>query len=202
MQGLRKIKPRVLAIFGSPRGKKSYSSAFHRAFLEPIRSAAVVHSFHVYTMKIAACTACGHCHTHGDCIFDDDMKRIYRELRSADMISISSPLYFSSLPGPLKILIDRCQMIWELRERNEWPVKNAHGFFISSGGADYTNMFLPSVTIIRHFFNSLRISYDEKNFLLFRGMETTAAHSAASEHMTRCGKIGRQYLSKLTGAAE
>jgi multimeric flavodoxin WrbA len=60
------------------------------------------------------CVACGPDATSGYCIFHDDLDRVYELLERAHAVVVGSPVYFDSVSGPLKILIDRCNCITPL----------------------------------------------------------------------------------------
>ena len=57
--------------------------------------------------RIQPCEHCGACYTTGTCSIDDDMQAIYPQLLSADGIIIGSPVYFWSVTGQAKLMMDR-----------------------------------------------------------------------------------------------
>jgi multimeric flavodoxin WrbA len=56
---------------------------------------------------IAPCDGCMRCAQTGECIIQDDMQEIYKEIREADGIIWASPVYHWSMSGPTKIALDR-----------------------------------------------------------------------------------------------
>jgi len=94
------------------------------------------------------------------------MDELYDAFRDASLLIIASPLYFSHLPSPLKSIIDRCQVLWEYYKRVNSPSFNRWGTALLIGGSNYSNMFVPSIITLRHFFNSLRIDFEEENYIL------------------------------------
>ena len=74
----------------------------------------------VNKVRIEACIGCDYCLDHqGECIIkNDDMEWIYNELEHTDLVLIVSPVYFTSFPSILKALIDRCQMLYNLKDRS------------------------------------------------------------------------------------
>ncbi len=125
------------------------------------------------------------------------MTQLYSMIEDATLISISSPVYFSSLPAPLKALIDRCQVLWELFQRQPDAKRKKCGFFLSVAGSNYHNLFLPSVTIIRHLFNSIGVDYLEKDFLLCPDMETPESIAVFDRYLDSAGELGRVYGKRL-----
>lgn len=186
----------MAAIFGSP-GKEGRSSTLHDAFLRPFQKQCTVIKMYVYEMDIQPCTGCGFCADRVDCIFKDDMIAAYTTLLNADLITVSSPLYFSSLTGSLKCFIDRCQVFWELRKRSLEKQERKYGFFISVGGGDYPRMFEPSTVIIRHFFNTLGCIFNEKEYQLYEKLDT--GDVVSHDMIDRAESMGQRYLHYIAG---
>lgn len=67
-----------------------------------------------YALSIKPCVACGVDATSGYCIFHDDMDRVYELLERAHAVIVGSPVYFDTVSGPLKLLIDRCNCVTPL----------------------------------------------------------------------------------------
>ncbi len=188
---------RVLSVHGSPR-EGSFSEALLGAFLGPLRaSGAAVTEIRSATALIAPCTACGACAGEARCVFDDDMTGIYGFMRDADAIVIASPLYFSSFPGPLKNLIDRAQVIWELGRRDPSAVRPKKGAAIIVAGGKYRDMFLPSTALVRHFYRTLNCDIDEKHQILVP--DTDNYNAVPGALMDRARECGLSFLNYLQG---
>jgi NAD(P)H-dependent FMN reductase len=67
-----------------------------------------------YVLSMKPCVACGADATSGYCIFHDDMDRVYALLERAHAVVVGSPIYFDTVSGPLKVLMDRCNCITPL----------------------------------------------------------------------------------------
>jgi len=67
-----------------------------------------------YALAIRPCAACGPDATPGYCIFHDDMDPVYALLERAHAVVVASPVYFDTVSGPLKLLMDRCNCITPL----------------------------------------------------------------------------------------
>lgn len=107
---------RILLINGSPKGKKSNTYRLATAFLEGMRQAAkeenrelCLEELQVNRLDIRPCLGCFSCwsKTPGQCCIHDDMSGVLEKLLRADVVIWSFPLYYFSVPGPLKQLIDR-----------------------------------------------------------------------------------------------
>lgn len=71
---------------------------------------------HLYCNELVVrpCQACGPEPTTGYCVFHDDMDAVYESLRDAHAVVIGSPIYFDTVSGPLKLVMDRCNCITPL----------------------------------------------------------------------------------------
>jgi multimeric flavodoxin WrbA len=188
---------RILSIFGSPR-RNGCTNAIHDSFLEAFAEGFIIRRVYAYEAKIHPCTACSLCDDSLACVFKDDMTGLYEELLSSDMITVSSPLYFSSLTGPLKNFIDRCQAIWAYSNRGE-TIRKKTGFFISAGGSNYAGMFDPAVSIMRYFFNTVGGVTNENDYLLFPDIDYTSASGLPKDIIIQAREAGIKYRSRLKG---
>lgn len=108
---------RVLVINGSPKGSRSNSYKLTRAFLDGMRleieqsetGPMEIEELNVGRLDIRPCRGCFSCwnKTSGKCIIQDDMQEVIEKLLWADITIWSFPLYYFSVPGGLKNLIDR-----------------------------------------------------------------------------------------------
>lgn len=57
--------------------------------------------------KLNYCVGCYACQKTGKCIHNDGMNEITEKLLNANVIVFSTPVYFYSMSGQLKVLIDR-----------------------------------------------------------------------------------------------
>jgi len=62
-----------------------------------------------HDLDIHCCIGCYQCYNTGTCIFDDDMAGIIDAIRGASLLVVCSPVYTNTVPGSLKLLIDRTQ---------------------------------------------------------------------------------------------
>jgi multimeric flavodoxin WrbA len=57
--------------------------------------------------KIAPCDGCMACAPSGECVIQDDMQEVYQGIREADAIIWASPVYYWSMTGLTKTVLDR-----------------------------------------------------------------------------------------------
>lgn len=108
---------KILAINGSPKGKRSNTWRLTSAFLEGITvkeessgsSPTEIETFNIDSLNIKPCLGCFSCwsKTPGECCIRDDMQGVINKILWADVVVWSFPLYYFGLPGQLKTLIDR-----------------------------------------------------------------------------------------------
>lgn len=100
---------RVLILMGSPR-KNGNCDRLCGEFAKGAESAGhIIKKINVQDKNIKYCTACESCARNGGkCIHNDDMAEILEDMINSDVILLASPVYFYSISGQLKTLIDRC----------------------------------------------------------------------------------------------
>jgi multimeric flavodoxin WrbA len=99
---------KLLAINGSPRGKRSTSYLMVEAFLSGTRECGVSDNHILLAeMNIHHCMGCFHCwKNQGQCIFDDDMKKI-PPFHEYDVLLLATPVYCDNMTGLMKNFFDR-----------------------------------------------------------------------------------------------
>lgn len=109
---------KILVINGSPKGTGSNTYKLTKAFLEGMKSGVQsenkgkevqVEEIQVNRLNIKPCLGCFSCwsKTPGKCCIQDDMQEVITKLLWADVTIWSFPLYYYTVPGGLKNLIDR-----------------------------------------------------------------------------------------------
>jgi len=101
----------VFLINGSPKDHRSNTYRLSSAFLDGLRqkSELTVKEVCAAKLDIRPCLGCFGCwnKTPGKCCIEDSMAEILENMLWADVILWSFPLYYFSVPGPLKNLMDR-----------------------------------------------------------------------------------------------
>lgn len=129
---------KILAINGSPRGKKSNTDRLLQPFLEGAREAgAETETVYLKDKTINPCIGCFTCWTKtpGVCVHkNDDMPALLEKLRQADITVYATPLYIFTVTAQMKTFMDRHiplldphiiqrgdQYIHPMRYEGEWP---------------------------------------------------------------------------------
>ncbi len=105
---------KILVLSGSPRIHGN-SSILCDEFIRGAREAGhKTEKIDVASKKISGCLGCNACFRNGGtCIQKDDMKEIEEKMKEADVIVLSSPIYFYSMSAQLKALIDRTYSFYQ-----------------------------------------------------------------------------------------
>lgn len=107
---------KIFVINGSPKGSKSNTYKLTKAFLAGMKESVEaakedfeVEEVQVNRLDIRPCLGCFSCwnKTPGNCCIQDDMQEVIKKLLWADVTIWSFPLYYYTVPGGLKNLIDR-----------------------------------------------------------------------------------------------
>jgi len=100
----------ILALQGSPRGKKSNTNVMLQEFLKGASDAgANTETVYLKELTLNHCTGCYSCWTKnpGVCIFKDDMPAILEKVRQCDVLVIATPVYGYSMTSLVKTAMDR-----------------------------------------------------------------------------------------------
>jgi multimeric flavodoxin WrbA len=107
----------VLAISGSPR-KKGNTAILVKEVLKHIKGKKKFIS--LAGLNINPCDSCDRCWKENiECVIDDDIKWILREIKKCDVLILGSPCYFGMVSAQLKMLIDRTVSIPEKDIKNK-----------------------------------------------------------------------------------
>ena len=148
----------VLGISGSPR-KGGNSDTLLTAFLDEARTlGAETEKITPSSLAIRPCIECRTCEKTGFCSIDDDMGRVYRLMRQADVIAVASPIFFYSVTASLKALIDRTQCLWARRHLFKLIDPGApwrKGIFLSVGATRGEKLFEGATLTMKYFFDAV-----------------------------------------------
>lgn len=98
---------KILILSGSPR-KGGNSETLCAQFAKGAQEAGhTVELIRLHTKKLGFCTACYACKKTGVCVQKDDMAGILEKMGAADVIVLSTPVYFYQMTAQMKTLIDR-----------------------------------------------------------------------------------------------
>lgn len=154
----------IIGLAGSPRERSNSTSLLSSLLSGASQAGARCELIRVSELDIKPCTHCDHCRSAGECIFSDDMLKIYQHMKEADAIVFASPIYFMGLSSQLKVLVDRCQMFWGFRDNNkksliELASGNRKGIFIATGARNGKKVFAGVKETMRWVFDTLECEF-------------------------------------------
>ena len=103
------MSKKIVILNGSPR-KTGNTSALVKAFTEGAESVGnTVTEFFLDKMDIHGCKGCfgGHSSKECPCVQKDDMAQIYPAVKECDVVILASPLYYWTMSGQLRTVLDR-----------------------------------------------------------------------------------------------
>jgi multimeric flavodoxin WrbA len=99
----------VLVLQGSPRADGN-SGLLASWALEEVEAAGLAgRVIFVHDLMARPCIGCYQCYNTGTCTFQDEMTVVIDALRKAALLIVCTPVYTSTVPAGLKLVIDRFQ---------------------------------------------------------------------------------------------
>ncbi|MBP8083773.1 MAG: flavodoxin family protein [Spirochaetes bacterium] len=181
-------KIKVLSIHASPKAD-SLSGFTNRLLTKKLFTNIEPYDIFLSKNIILPCNACSFCSNLSECSIKDSMTEYYNLIKEADILIVSFPLYFSTVPAQLKLLIDRAQLFWEMKKRGE-NIKRKRGIIIITGGHDYNEMFSCAEKTMRHFFTTINAEYDKHSSVFIPSTD----NYTMEENRNRA----ENYISQLT----
>lgn len=127
------MSKKVLVIAGSPR-KDGNSDILCQQFARGAKEAGhAVEIVYVRYLNIKPCLACYACRAAKECVLKDDMKGLLEKMVAADVIVLSTPVYFFTMDGQMKVMIDRTMPRYR-------ELKGKEFYFIATAAAGKADM--------------------------------------------------------------
>lgn len=99
---------KILSIFGSPRSGKNSASIANRFTDTAASFGAEIRNFELNRLSYRGCQGCYACKKGLDrCVLEDDLTQVLDAVHEADLVVLSSPVYFSDVTSQMKGFIDR-----------------------------------------------------------------------------------------------
>lgn len=183
---------KILAFQGSPR-KGGNTDLLLDAFLKGAQEAGVeTEKIYLAKVRITPCLECGQCDQTGICVIEDDMAWIYPKIEEADLIVISSPVFFYNLTAYTQALIERAQACWVRKYILKKPPpleKERIGLLFSVGATKGPRLFEGMIRVVRYFFEAIYARYE--GGLFYRGMEKKGAILEHPTALTQAFHLGK-----------
>lgn len=133
--------------------------------------------------EIHFCLGCGYCANAGVCVQKDDMAEIMAKMMAADVIVLATPVYFYSIPGQLKTMIDRTIPIYKKMQGKEF-------YYILTAADSQKEHLERVVETLRGYTKMCIEGCEEKGILYATGLWQQGAASE-SPYMQEAYKMGK-----------
>ena len=149
----------ILAVAGSAR-RHGNSDTLLEAALDVFRERGdAVQVVYPKKLSISPCLSCNACFEAGVCIQHDDMTDLYARFCEADHVVVASPVYFTNVPGHLKVMIDRFQCFWARTYLlHEPPQPRRRGMFLAVGGMDRERYYQCTATVVKTWLSTFNMA--------------------------------------------
>ena len=98
----------IVILTGSPRKGGNSDLLCDQFMLGAKEAGHGVEKIYLSDKRINHCSACGACQGNGGrCVQQDDMAEVLDKMIRADVIVMATPVYFYTMNGQMKTLIDR-----------------------------------------------------------------------------------------------
>lgn len=183
---------KVLGIWGSPR-RGGNSEVLLKAFLDgAAEGGAQVERIALRELRITPCLEIQHCLKDGTCPIKDDMVEVYERLLSADVVALSSPIFFYGVSAQMKSMIDRCQALWARRWilRQERPLPKSQGVLLCTAASHGKLLFAGARLTAKYFFEAMDATFAAE--ILVQGVDGKGAILEMPEVLTHAADLGRR----------
>ncbi|RKY31951.1 MAG: flavodoxin family protein [Candidatus Omnitrophota bacterium] len=184
---------KIVGIVGSPR-KGGNSEILLDRLLEGASGIKEKEKLYLNSLNFTPCQECEDVRKDGICKIDDDFQLIYKKVMESDIIIISSPVFFGSLPAQVKMMIDRFHCLWlaKFLFKTVKDEKGKTGIFICVEATRRRDFFENARSIVKNFFVTVGASYRYE--LLCEGIERKGEVKEYPECLEEAYNIGKNLL--------
>jgi len=122
-------KKKLIGIVGSPRNDGN-TAILTDKLLDSLQDTFEIEKIFLKDLEISSCKECYYCVENDDCSIQDDMQELYRKLKEAYVIILSSPIFMGGITSYLRAFMERT---WHLRKGQ---LKNKVASYIIVGRRD------------------------------------------------------------------
>ena len=151
---------KTLVLFGSARAN-GHTKAMLDLFLETLGGEVEIIDAYRTELEIAPCKDCRFYWHKNGCSIKDGMVSVYEKLEEADNIVLASPIYFHSISGKLKTIIDRLQPYWASCLRKDKPeaFRKTGSILMVGGAPSFENQFLGGDLVLKNLLKDMSIHF-------------------------------------------
>ncbi len=193
-------KPKIVAIYGSPRRKGNTATLLKKAIEGARDSGADVEEIVLRDLKISPCLEIYGCLQAGECAIKDDFQMVRDKILNAQGLILASPVFFYTVSSHTKMLMDRFQSLWVKKYwvdkiPREQQTNNRKGLFISVGATKGKKLFDGMLLSIRYFFDVLDMELWKA--LLYRQLDFQDDVLKHPEYLEEAYSSGKAFVTAL-----
>ncbi len=132
---------KLLAFIGSPRKNGNIDTIVKEIVKGALDNQIDSKIYYLNEMNIRPCQSCFYCKKseNDHCVIKDDLQNVYKEIKEADYLILSSPVYIYQISGILKNLLDRLYPLTDIRHKPRFGIKKT--IFVYSQAAPIPFIF-------------------------------------------------------------
>lgn len=188
---------KILALHGSPR-KSGNSELLLDAFIQGAKETlSELEKISLYDLSFSPCIACGECEHLGECILRDHMTDLYPKILKADLIVLSTPIFFYSHPSYVQAFFERFQALWACKYKLNLPhpfQKNPKGILLALGATSGKKLFEALVRSFKFVMDACWGKY--VGGLFFRGIDKKGEILEHKELLEKAKVLGKEVAIK------
>lgn len=191
----------ILAIGGSAR-RRGNSDTILDACLDVFRERGDdIHILYPKQLAASPCLSCNACFETGRCIQNDELTDLYSLFCEVDHIVVASPIYFTNVPGHLKVMIDRFQCFWARRYILKAPPEpRRYGMFLCIGAMDRERYYDYTTTVVKTWMHALNMGCPTVRYYMH--LDARKDIKDHPEYLRDAREAAREFLSVVDGSAQ
>ncbi len=195
----RPLKIKVLGINASPRIGGNTDIIIDKVLEAAKDNGAHTDKIILNDLQLQNCQGCDEPDESGNCNFEDDMNMVYKKFKEANAVVLASPIFFGSLSGQAKMMIDRFQCAWRAKyvvRKDAFPEKKI-GAFIAVAASKRIDFFENAKSIVKNLFATLNIEYKKEIF--FTGIDRKGDILKHPDLLQKAYKLGEDITEESNG---
>jgi multimeric flavodoxin WrbA len=193
-------KPKIIAIYGSPRRKGNTATLLQKAVEGARDAGAEVEEIVLRDLKISPCLEIYGCKNAGECRLKDDFQTARDQILAARGLMLASPVFFYTVSAHTKILMDRFQSLWVKKywiDNAPEPVSQVQrkALFISVGATRGKKLFDGILLSLRYFFDVIDMQLWKS--LLYRGLDFEGDVLKFPQYLDEAYRAGKEFVEAI-----
>jgi len=193
-------RPKIVAIYGSPRRKGNTATLLRQAVQGARDSNAQVEEIVLRDLKISPCLEIYGCKKTGECAIKDDFQMVRDKILYAQGLILASPVFFYSVSSHTKILMDRFQSLWVKKywvdkTPQDQQTNDRKGLFVSVGATKGKKLFDGMLLSVKYFFDVLDMELYKA--LLYRQLDFQDDVLKHPEYLVEAYTVGKGFTAAI-----